>query len=203
MEATSDGEGLDALRAWLLTEDGHERGEITDDVLTVMREHVVEVLGPQATPDLLNRHLGQHPDLPVLAADDARLGELLGEIRAGRRPHGHRRRRPVRQPAEARPVAVMVMAEYGVTDPLWNRPFGFTGPVDLAELGVSAALIMRLRAWNEIFEQYGLVDWKGCPVPVDTWVSQGLTLAHQLQKELWDMDVRYFHGDDDRPLREH
>jgi hypothetical protein len=101
-------------------------------------------------------------------------------------------------PPDGRPATLLVMAEYSVRDPVWERPRGSGSPVSLKELGVSESLLRRLRAWNETFERHGAGDeaWSS-----DVWADEGLALAHELQRELPDVAVRYFHADDDRPLR--
>jgi hypothetical protein len=94
------------------------------------------------------------------------------------------------------------MAEYGVDDPVWDRPDGDGGPVDLAELGVNEVLLQKLRGWNATFEQLALTAFTWSSRSAETaWVTEGLRLAHHLQRELPDIDVRYAHADDDRPLR--
>ncbi|MDP9406534.1 MAG: hypothetical protein M3P95_01200 [Actinomycetota bacterium] len=53
---------------------------------------------------------------------------------------------------EPRPAVVVVMAEYGVRDPVWDRSTGGGGDVDLGALGVDPALVEALRAWNARYE---------------------------------------------------
>lgn len=101
-----------------------------------------------------------------------------------------------------RPAALLVMAEHGVGDPVWERPLGSGDPVSLTGLAVPDSFAQRLRGWNEEFERLALTDfeWESRETR-SAWVRRGLVLAHELQSELPDMDVRYFHEDDDRPLR--
>jgi hypothetical protein len=101
------------------------------------------------------------------------------------------------------PVALLVMAEHGVDDPVWDRPVGDGEPVDLSDLGVSAALVQRLRAWNQTYQRLALTDFEWVNAQAESdWVNEGLRLAQQLQNELPDIAIRYLHADDDRPLRD-
>lgn len=196
-----NGDVLSALRAWLLTEDAYERGGVPDEVLNFMQDHIHHVLGPRA-PSVLREFLGgPGGDLAELARDRSRLIELLTLIEGRRRPGFELQWRAWPGRAEDdenyRPKALLVMAEYSGGDPVWDRPVGRGGMVELADLEVSESLARRLREWNEVFERSALSeDWDD---PV--WVEQGLALAHELQRELPDIDVRYGHADDDRPLR--
>ncbi len=202
-------EALGALQAWLLLEDSHERGGIPDEVLHFIHDHISRLLGPRAhavAGNFLRQHVAAGGSLADLARDRSALLDLLALIEGGRRRGFElewRSDRPA--PAEGRPhrpEALLVMAEHGVGDPVWERPRGSGAPVSLSGLGVSAPLVQRLRAWNETFERSALTDdgWAG-PEAESTWVQQGLDLAHELQQELPDIDVRYSHADDDRPLR--
>lgn len=105
-----------------------------------------------------------------------------------------------------RSTVVTVMAEHGVDDPVWDRPYGTGYPLDLADLGVSPHLVGRLRTWKTQYEALGLTDF-AWPHEGDEqrWADAGLDLALALQDELWDVEVRYFHGDPadrDLPVRE-
>ncbi len=199
--AINGGQAPDTLRAWLLTEDAYERGGVPDEVLNFMQDHVGRLLGSQAE-SVLGDFLGEHDhDLAGLARDRSRLIELLAQIEGRRRPgfemQWQARIGRVPGAEKTRPTALLVMAEYSVGDPVWDRPVGTGGPVELADLEVSPPLVRRLREWNEVFEVLGLTDdWDATD-----WVQQGLALAHELQRELPDIDVRYRHADDDRPLR--
>jgi hypothetical protein len=199
-------DALDALRAWLLTEDAYARGGVPDEVLSYLQDHVDRLFGPHATQvagDVLRRHGG---DLADLARDRSALLDLLALIQGSRRrgfESEWRSDRPAPPAGQAdRPAALLVMAEYSVGDPVWDRPRGRGGPVSLSELDVSEALVRRLRAWNETYERSALTDdgWASSE-SYSAWVQQGLALARELQNELPDVDVRYFHGDHDRPLR--
>jgi hypothetical protein len=53
---------------------------------------------------------------------------------------------------------LLVMAEYSVGDPAWDRPRSSGGPVSLSQLNVSDLLVQRLRAWNETYERSALTD---------------------------------------------
>jgi hypothetical protein len=99
--------------------------------------------------------------------------------------------------APARPTRVLVMAEYLDEDPLWDRSPTGAGRISAAELGLSAALTERLRAWNEIYND-GPPETRrwghGRQVAFD---RLGRKLANQVQNELRDIEVRY----QDRPVR--
>jgi hypothetical protein len=98
------------------------------------------------------------------------------------------------------PAVVLVMAEYGDLDGLWDRSPGAVGPLRGARLGVSPALAARLREWNAEFDRCGLVGWDD-PAAEDRWLRTGLHLAYDLQHELGpDVEVRYHHDDDPRPV---
>jgi hypothetical protein len=101
------------------------------------------------------------------------------------------------------PSAVLVMAEHGVGDPVWDRPTGTGDPLDLMALGVEPGLVGRLRTWNGRFEALASTGfrWPDEQAHRD-WVADGLHLAHALQDVLPAVDVRYFEDHDDRPLRE-
>ena len=104
-----------------------------------------------------------------------------------------------------RPTVVTVMAEHGVDDPVWDRPYGTGFPLDLAAVGASSALVGRLRAWNEDFMVRALSDERPSRENDRRWQDAGLDLALALQDELWDVEVRYFDGDPavrDLPVRE-
>jgi hypothetical protein len=197
-----NGEALDALRAWLLTEDAYERGGVPDEVLNFMQDHIHHLLGPRAEGALVEFLGDQHGEdgkLAELARDRSRLIELLALIEGRRRRGFEMQWRATRPPLmeNGRPTALLVMAEYSVDDPVWDRPVGRGGLVELADLEVSASLVRRLREWNGVFEVRALTDdWDST-----SWSEEGLVLAQELQRELPDIDVRYYHGDDDRPLR--
>ena len=108
------------------------------------------------------------------------------------------------------PTVVELMAEHADAV-LWNRsPDQHVDDddyvVDPAALGISSALLARLHAWN--------VDWSRRTLGLDSleaadghgWSEEGLRLAYRLQAELdalgHDIDVRYAHDGDPRPLRE-
>jgi hypothetical protein len=57
-----------------------------------------------------------------------------------------------------RPLALRVMAEYMDDDPVWDSDADHLGPVELEQLGVSAHLVERLRAWNEHYHGIALTD---------------------------------------------
>jgi hypothetical protein len=208
-EGRHQAESLDALRAWLLIEDSYERNGVPDEVMHFIHDHVSRLLGPQAQAvgsDFVRRRLEAGATLPDLARDRAALLDLLALIE-GKRRRGFELQwvadRPAARTGEAhRPQALLVMAEYSVGDPVWDRPLGTGGSVSLSDLGVSDALVQRLQEWNEQFEQLALIDFEwASPQTQAAWVQQGLDLAHELQRELPEVDVRYFHADDDRPLR--
>jgi hypothetical protein len=204
-EGRHTGEALGALQAWLLTEDAYVHGGVPDEVLNYLQDHIDRLLGPHATQvagDFLRQHIGAGGDLARLARDQSVLGDLLALIE-GKRRRGFELEWRVdleSAPGETyRPEALLVMAEYGVEDPVWDRPRGRGGPVSLSELGVSEPLVRRLRTWNETFERSAATadGW----ADAGAWVQQGLALARELQQQLPDLDVRFYHADDDRPLR--
>jgi hypothetical protein len=227
--ATSDpkAERLSALRDWLIVERAYEQGRASDTDVNLSQDRITTLLGPRAisvTAEYLNEKDGAPDTLGHLIGDRLRLLELLKLIEDKRRPGFEvQSRRPdtsdrrywrVATATERsgdpddtaltrpRPVALLVMAEYGVTDPVWDRPHGDGGPVDLDELGVSADLIRQLRDWNEVFEHLALTDFTwSSPEAESAWADEGLRLAYLLQNELPDISIRYFHHDDDRPLR--
>lgn len=81
-------EVLDALGAWLLTEDAYERGGVPDEVTSYMQDHIDRLLGPHATRvagDFLRQHVGAGGDLADLARDRSALLDLLALIEGKRR----------------------------------------------------------------------------------------------------------------------
>ncbi len=201
-------DALDALRAWLLAEDAHERGDVPDEVLVHLQDHVDRLLGSGATlaaGDVLRRHVEAGGDLADLARDRSALLDLLASIEGERRPEPElewRAERPASPTGEAHhPAALLVMAEHGVGDPVWDRPRGGGEPVPLSGLGVSDSLVQRLRAWNGTYERSAPTDGWADSGARTAWVRHGLALARELQQELPDVDVRYSHAGDDRPLR--
>ncbi len=102
-----------------------------------------------------------------------------------------------------RPRTLRVMAEYMDDDPVWDSDADHLGPVALADLGVSAQLVQRLRAWNEHVKGIALMDVEfRSPDEERRWEQEGLQLAYQLQNELPDIEISYAHDTDDRPVRE-
>ena len=225
------GERLDVLRAWLIAEHDYELGRAGDADLTTAQDRVGDLLGPQsmsAAEEYVRENHWDADDLLRTADDSAELGRLLQRIEDARRPGFETRRQPLptdgselhwvaRSPGsadhpfgrsgelpeqpDARPVGLLVMAEYSVGDPVWNRPHGGGGPVDLASLGVSEGLVRALRDWNAGFEGLALTDFEWPTEQAESaWVQAGLRLARLLQEELPDVEVRYFHCDDDRPV---
>jgi hypothetical protein len=64
-------------------------------------------------------------------------------------------------------------------------------------------LIERLRAWNERYNGIARTGYEfRTPDEEAVWQSEGLQLAHELQNELPDVEIRYAHNHDDRPVRE-
>ena len=81
-------EALDALTALLLTEDAYERGNVPDEVLSYMQDHIDRLLGPSATlvaHEFLRQNVGAGGDLSALARDRAALLDLLAAIEGGPR----------------------------------------------------------------------------------------------------------------------
>ncbi|MDI6100930.1 hypothetical protein QLQ12_20150 [Actinoplanes sp. NEAU-A12] len=102
-----------------------------------------------------------------------------------------------------RPSALRVMAEYGVDDPVWDSDMEHMGPVALEDLGVSARLVRRLRAWNDQFNGVALTGFDFPHVEeADRWRQTGLGLAYELQNELPDIEISYVEDADPRPVRE-
>jgi hypothetical protein len=109
------------------------------------------------------------------------------------------------EPGE-RPTVVLVMFEWSVEYPLWDRSPGGFGLVDPEALGVSPSLAQRLRAWsdehNDAPNGPENFTWPTRQAFVD-WQRRGLDLAYALQNELGpDVEVRYFEDGDARPVRE-
>ncbi len=104
---------------------------------------------------------------------------------------------------EPRPAVVVVMAEYGVRDPVWDRSPGGGGDVDLGALGVDPALVEALRAWNARCEDLLTTDFQWESPEVEAaWVREGLGLARWLQAQLPGVEVRYHrNGGGDRTVR--
>lgn len=208
-EGRHEVEAFDALRAWLLIEESYERDGVADEVMHSIHDHISRLLGPQAHAvgyDFVRQRLEAGATLPDLARDRAALLDLLALIE-GKRRRGFELQWVADRFAPPtgevhRPQALLVMAEYSVSDPVWDRPVETGEPVSLSELSVSDALVQRLREWNEQFEQLALTDFEwASPQTQAAWVQRGLDLAHELQQELPEVDVRYLHADDDRPLR--
>jgi hypothetical protein len=197
---------VDAFHAAALMRDCDSwRGEPCRQDKRLARREAQMVLGFRAERALevyMKEHGLSTPDLEAVARDGAALDDLLAHIKAAQRPGFEPMLRPgARQTLQARmrsgmpPETLLVMAEYGVQEPIWGLPLG-GNLVDLDRLGVSGSLIRALRAWNDTYEDApNDQDWPA-------WVQQGLTLAHELQAELPGLDVRYWHLDDDRTLRD-
>jgi hypothetical protein len=105
-----------------------------------------------------------------------------------------------------RPTALVLMAEYGGVF-LWNRSPDPSGPgfyiLDPVELGVSSALVERMAAWNDEWEEmaYSNVGFAS-PEVEQAWVRRGWELAHELQDQLPDIQVLYHHDPrGERPVR--
>ena len=86
------------------------------------------------------------------------------------------------------------MAEYGVEDPVWARPDGHGGPVDLPTLGVPPDLVAALRAWNAVYEELAVTDfvWRAAQGEQE-WTAEGSRLAASLQRALPDTQVWFWH----------
>lgn len=105
-----------------------------------------------------------------------------------------------------RPTVVLVMFEWGLEYPLWDRSPGGIGPVDAETLGVSSKLAGQLREWSA--EQDDLstgpdhLEWRSHEAHLD-WRRRGLHLAYALQDDVgFEIEVRYFEDGDERPVRE-
>ncbi len=95
------------------------------------------------------------------------------------------------------------MAEYLVDDPVWDSHVDHLGPVVLADLGVSAQLIRRLRAWNERFNSIALTNFEFSGADEQRrWERDGLRLAYDLQNELPDIEISYANDTDPGPVRD-
>ena len=98
---------------------------------------------------------------------------------------------------------MLVMAEHGISDPVWDRPGGTGDPLDLVALGVAEPLAQRLRDWNDRYRQLASTDWQWPGAEVEAaWVSEGRGLAYELQNALPDVEVRYHEDGATRPVRE-
>jgi hypothetical protein len=144
--------------------------------------------------------MGRHP---------IRLGCGAAEHRPGG-PHdgvASRTRRPYRPGIQVddvprAPSVVLVMAEYGDLDGLGDRSPGARCSLRAGQLGVSAGLTARLRAWNAEFDRCGRVGWDDVAAE-EHWLRAGLHLAYDLPHELGPgIDVRYHHDGDLRPVSE-
>jgi hypothetical protein len=143
------------------------------------------------------------PEVEAITTDDAALDELLVYIKAAQRPgfeaippKNSRDARLARIQQGLPPEALLVMAEYGIHTPVWDQPLGSGSLVDIAKLGISEDLIQALTRWNDAYGD------KDDDEILAAWTREGLELAYQLQAELPGIDVRYWHEDDDRALRE-
>ena len=106
-------------------------------------------------------------------------------------------------PGGDRPAAVLVMAEHGVVDPVWDRPGGAGEPLDLALLGVPDALVRSLRRWNQRYRDLASTGYEWPEAAVQAvWTAEGRRLAFELQNVLPDVEVRYHEDGDVRPVRE-
>ncbi|WP_432507607.1 hypothetical protein [Kineococcus arenarius] len=102
-----------------------------------------------------------------------------------------------------RPVALRVMAEWGVQDPVWDSDVDHMGTVDPGEFGASDELVGQLRRWNERYNALGRTDYRWPDAEQErAWRDEGLGLAYQLQNELPDVEISYVEDGDDRPLRQ-
>jgi hypothetical protein len=206
-ELPKDDEQREALRTCLLTELANERGDASDEDVDLARDRALRILGRHAMsalPDVANERGLDSADIRAITRDDQRLNELLAVLQDKRRPGFERQPRTRPHPGnhdDEHPEALLVMAEYAVGDPVWNRSPGHGGPVDLADLSITEKLQRSLRLWNETYERVPLTGW-GSEQAQAAWVQEGLELAHRLQTELPDIDILYWHADDERPLRE-
>ncbi|WP_239092678.1 hypothetical protein [Paractinoplanes abujensis] len=88
-------------------------------------------------------------------------------------------------------------------DGLWDSDPDHRGPAELDDLGLSAELVARLRAWNGQFQRTALTEFEFPSAEAERrWVSDGLHLAFDLQNALPDIEVSYAHDDDHRPMRD-
>jgi hypothetical protein len=95
------------------------------------------------------------------------------------------------------------MAEHSGDAGVWHSEPGHFGPVDVDDLGVSAELAHRLRAWNGQYQRTALTDFEfPSREEEQCWIREGLGLAYELQNELPDIAISYAHDDDSRPVRE-
>lgn len=61
---------------------------------------------------------------------------------------------------ENRPAGLTVMAEYGVSIPVWDRPTGSGYPFDPSRLCVPGELVEGLRRWNDRYELLALTAFR-------------------------------------------
>jgi hypothetical protein len=132
---------------------------LSDEDVDLARDQASRILGRHALsalPDVANeRGLGS-ADIRAIAENDQRLNELLAVLQDKRRPGFERQPRTHPHPGdreEEHPEALLVMAEYAVGDPVWNRSPGHGGLVNLADLSISETLQRSLRLWNETYER--------------------------------------------------
>ncbi|MHB1472773.1 MAG: hypothetical protein ACYCV4_03940 [Dermatophilaceae bacterium] len=105
-----------------------------------------------------------------------------------------------------RPTVVLVMFEWSVEYPLWDRSPGGFGPVDAETLGVSPELAGQLREWSAEHDDAPNgpehFEWRSYEAYLD-WRRRGLHLAYALQDNLGsEIEVRYFEDGDERPVRD-
>jgi hypothetical protein len=102
-----------------------------------------------------------------------------------------------------RPIALRVMAEWGVEDPVWDSDREHYGPVALVDLDVSEGLIAQLREWNQRFNALHQNDYRWPDTEQErAWQADGLDLAYRLQNEMSDIEISYVEDGDQRPLRQ-
>ncbi|WP_229068908.1 hypothetical protein [Actinoplanes sp. DH11] len=77
------GEALDALEAWLLTEDAYVQGGVPDEVLNYLQDHIDRLLGSHATAvagDFVRQRAEGAGGLAGVARDRSALLDLLALI---------------------------------------------------------------------------------------------------------------------------
>lgn len=162
-------------------------GDIADvhaDLVAAAGERNVWVLGGQSVVAALLRR-GLLDEVWTLAAPSATTGTL----RLTRHPCV-----PTRRPDEAvdrvYPRTLHLMAEWFAGYPLWSDDPDLVGPLDAAELGLSAALAADLAAWNHAWEAAMSPMVDGAPHPAWTadeehaWEADAERLAARLRAEL-------------------
>ena len=107
--------------------------------------------------------------------------------------------------AQDRPAVVTVMFEHMSGTSVWNRPYPPEGEIgdfydeqQLIALGASPEIAQRLcrlsTEWSTVVLQVG--DAQDSQARLEAILRAGQEAARELQNQLWDIDVRYWHHKD-------